>query len=161
MNTTAISPAEALRLSRARTLAEQCGSAEDGKAIFMFTVEDVAVLIDKACASRDATILQLREQVQALELSNALENSTMDAGDTVHHAPSGEDWVVGRYDDKRGEVYYLGYPPGGWGKSADCKLIEKATPAKRVETLREIAKGMHPLASWARDVLAREGWVRG
>lgn len=159
MTTTALSPAEALRLSRANTLAHEFGT------VYMdhiaFSVEDVALLIDKACQSRDATIAQLREQIQELELATALEKSTIDAGDTVHHAPSGEDWVVGRYDEKRGEVYYLGYPPGGWGKSADCKLIEKATPAKRVETLRDIAKGMHPLASWARDVLAREGWVRG
>lgn len=158
--TTAISPAEALRLSRARTLAQEFGEVHMD--YVTFTDEAMAALIDKACQSRDATIAQLREDINANNaLASALQATTIDTGDTVHHEPSGEDWAVGRYDEKRGEVYYLGYPPGGWGKSADCKLIEKATPAKRVDTLRDIAKGMHPLASWARDVLVREGWARG
>ena len=54
----------------------------------------------------------------------------IEPGDAVHHAPSGEDWVVLRVGDDWIE-------PAGWppcrARLADCSLIEKGTPAQRAE----------------------------
>lgn len=57
-------------------------------------------------------------------------NSQIEPGDHVHHAPSGEDWVVLHVDGA-----YL--HPAGWpaclADLADCTLIEKGTPEQAEE----------------------------
>lgn len=47
----------------------------------------------------------------------------IEAGDTVHHQPTGEDWIV-RYV-KGDRLSWLGWPPGE-AKLSDCTLIKKA-----------------------------------
>lgn len=49
--------------------------------------------------------------------------TTIEAGDHVHHEPSGEDWVIGRVSEDR--VYPLGWPSSS-ALLADCKLIKKS-----------------------------------
>ncbi len=48
-------------------------------------------------------------------------------GDHVHHAPTGEDWVVKRVIGDKLE--WCGWPPGQ-ADLADCTLIERATITK-------------------------------
>ena len=56
----------------------------------------------------------------------------IEPGDHVHHAPSGEDWVVLRVIGE-----YL--EPAGWprsqGRLSDCTLIRKGTPEQRQEMI--------------------------
>lgn len=62
-----MNPAEALRLSRADTLAKKHGCDGDGvrpgPGDYLFTVEQVAALIDEATAAKDATIAELRQAI--------------------------------------------------------------------------------------------------
>ena len=66
-----MTPAEALRLSRAYTLAEKHGepavAAQAGdppRSVWTLTVEQVAALIDEATAAKDKTIATLRQEVK-------------------------------------------------------------------------------------------------
>ena len=52
----------------------------------------------------------------------------IEIADTVHHGPTGEDWIVARVDDRF--VWPAGWPPGRADK-ADCVLVKKATEEKR------------------------------
>lgn len=61
----------------------------------------------------------------------------IDTGDTVHHRPTGEDWLVACVDGD--ELYWLGYPLG-LARLADCELRKKATPDDRLMWLRDLAK---------------------
>ena len=60
----------------------------------------------------------------------------IDTGDHVHHAPTGEDWVVAFVRD--GRLAWCGWPEGVASLS-DCTLKEKATPEAREKLLREMA----------------------
>lgn len=63
--------------------------------------------------------------------------STIDVGDHVHHAPTGEDWVV-RY--VRGDrLSWLGWPPGE-ALVSDCTLIHKASPEERAKVVELLAQ---------------------
>lgn len=87
--------------------------------------------------------------------------TTIDAGDTVEHGPTGEIWDVACVDGDR-------LSPAGWpptlAKLEDCALKEKATPEKRREMLRAFAL-MGPdrhgfldhRTATARRILAAEG----
>lgn len=59
----------------------------------------------------------------------------IEIGDAVHHAPSGENWVVARVD---AEHLY----PAGWPctreRVAECSLLQKATPAQRTEMVERL-----------------------
>lgn len=61
----------------------------------------------------------------------------IDVGDTVHHGPSCEDWLVGAVDGDR--LYWCGWPFGGSVPLVDCTLVKKATSAQRDKLLRELA----------------------
>lgn len=60
----------------------------------------------------------------------AILRDRIEPGDAVHHAPSGEDWVVMRVGPDWLE-------PAGWppcrAKLADCRLLEKGTAQQRAE----------------------------
>ena len=58
---------------------------------------------------------------------------TIDTGDCVFHAPTGETWLVAYVKGDR--LAWLGWP---WGEAAlsDCTLTEKATEEKRQEHMR-------------------------
>ena len=79
----------------------------------------------------------------------------IDTGDHVHHAPSGEDWVVAYVRGDR--LAWCGWPEGE-AALADCTLVKKAAPAERDKLLREMAaiEQHDRRASYARDRLARE-----
>jgi len=51
----------------------------------------------------------------------------MRIGDTVHHIPSGESWILARVDDRH--VYPLGWPCCRADRS-DCTLIEECSDAE-------------------------------
>jgi len=61
----------------------------------------------------------------------------IDTGDRVHHAPTGEDWIVAFVEN--GHLYWLGWPPGR-AEVADCTLVRKATPQQRKSTLISMAR---------------------
>lgn len=60
----------------------------------------------------------------------------IDTADHVHHAPSGEDWVVAYVRGDR--LAWCGWPEGE-AALADCTLLKKATPVERDKLLREMA----------------------
>jgi hypothetical protein len=63
-------------------------------------------------------------------------DQTIDTGDTVHHAPSGEDWVVAYVRGDR--LAWCGWPEGE-AKLSDCTLIQKAAPEYRQKLLEDMA----------------------
>lgn len=56
----------------------------------------------------------------------------IDTGDHVHHAPTGETWVVAFVENE--SLYWVGWPPGR-ADLADCTLVRKASPQERKNTL--------------------------
>lgn len=60
----------------------------------------------------------------------------IDTGDKVHHAPTGEDWLVAFVEGEN--LVPLGWPQT-IAKLADCTLLEKATQEDR--------------AMWRKDLL--------
>lgn len=82
-----------------------------------------------------------------------MSTQAIDTADHVHHAPSGEDWVVAYV---RGDcLAWCGWPPGE-AALADCTLLKQATQAERDKLLHEMANSGGRLASYARDRLATE-----
>jgi hypothetical protein len=79
--------------------------------------------------------------------------SDIDTGDYVHHARSGEDWVVAYVRGDR--VAWCGWPPGE-AALADCTLVQKASSADRAKLLLEMANSMNSdiRAAYARAKLA-------
>lgn len=77
----------------------------------------------------------------------------IDTADHVHHAPSGEDWVVAYVVADR--LAWCGWPQGQ-AALADCTLVKKATPAERDKLLQEMADmgGNDMRAAYARGRLA-------
>lgn len=61
---------------------------------------------------------------------------TIDTGDSVHHAPSGETWVVAYVQGDR--LAWCGWPEGE-AKLSDCTLIQKAAPEYRQKLLEDMA----------------------
>lgn len=88
------------------------------------------------------------QMIQAADYIDALEKSTMReatvaatkfrAGDEVHHAPSGEDWLLAG-DEENGKVQPCGWPES-IAEAKDCSLIEAATDEERLAMLNEWAK---------------------
>jgi len=79
----------------------------------------------------------------------------IDTGDTVHHTPSGEEWVVAFVRGDR--LAWCGWPEG-LAALSDCILTKKALPEDRDELLAKLA-GMHSSdarARYARDRLTTE-----
>lgn len=79
-------------------------------------------------------------------------DQTIDTGDTVHHAPSGEDWVVAYVQGDR--LAWCGWPEGE-AKLSDCTLIQKAAPEYRQKLLEDMAAmtGNDARKRYARHVL--------
>lgn len=78
---------------------------------------------------------------------------TFRAADLIHHAPSGEVWVLA-VDEESGRVMPAGWPES-IAEAKDCTLIKAATDAERISMLWEIAKipDSDMRASWARRQL--------
>ena len=74
----------------------------------------------------------------------------IDTGDTVHHEPTGENWIVAFVD---GDVL----SPLGWpetvAKLADCTLLKKATPEDRAMWQKDLLRlpTSYIRGRWARD----------
>lgn len=77
----------------------------------------------------------MSDDISGVDSSVLLGADQIEIADTVHHAPSGEDWVVARVTDKH--VYPAGWPPCR-AELTDCRLIEKATEQQRAEMLAEL-----------------------
>lgn len=77
--------------------------------------------------------------------------SEIDVGDYVHHAPSGEDWIVALVEG--GQLYWCGYPFGGSADFKDCTLIKKSTDEFKQRILKEIADAP---GSYRPQIVARE-----
>lgn len=60
------------------------------------------------------------------------------AADTVHHAPSGEEWTLAN-DEENGRVQPCGWPPT-MAEAKDCTLIKAATDKERSIMLHEWAR---------------------
>lgn len=60
----------------------------------------------------------------------------IDTADHVHHAPTGENWVVAYVKGDR--LAWCGWPEGE-SALADCTLVRKATDAEREALLRSMA----------------------
>lgn len=56
------------------------------------------------------------------------------AGDAVHHAPSGEDWLLAT-DEENGKVQACGWPES-MAEAKDCQLLEPASDSKRLDMLK-------------------------
>ena len=61
----------------------------------------------------------------------------IDTGDTVHHTPTGEKWIVAYVRGDR--LAWCGWPEGEAALS-DCTLVKKETPERRDKLLREMAE---------------------
>jgi len=61
------------------------------------------------------------------------------AGDSVHHNPSNEDWVVAYVDYEDGSMSWLGWPEGR-AKISDCKLTRSCSEEKSLEVIMDCAK---------------------
>lgn len=90
-----MNPAEALRLSRAYSLADKHGTAavvhdtnglEPPQTIWHFDVTEIAALIDEATAAKDATIAALRK-----ELNDAVREAEREARDAYSQGQSDAD----------------------------------------------------------------------
>lgn len=76
----------------------------------------------------------------------------IDTGDHVHHAPTGEAWIVACV---RGDkLSWCGWPEG-MADLSDCSLIRKATEEERLSLLHELAASSQNdhRARYARDRL--------
>lgn len=60
-------------------------------------------------------------------------------GDTVHHRPSGEDWLVAYADPARDELAWCGWPPGV-AKLSDCDLVERCTDEEHAALVAQILR---------------------
>lgn len=78
----------------------------------------------------------------------------IDTADHVHHAPSGENWVVAYVKGDR--LAWCGWPQGE-AALADCRLVKKATDAERDMLLRTMAAitGGDMRAAYARQRLGQ------
>lgn len=63
-------------------------------------------------------------------------SESIDTGDSVFHAPSGETWLVACVRGDR--LSWCGWPEGT-ADLKDCTLKRKATPEERDKLLREMA----------------------
>jgi hypothetical protein len=76
------------------------------------------------------------------------------AGDVVHHAPSGEDWVLAT-DEDDGGVYPMGWPSCR-AKASDCRMVTRATDDQRYEVLRSVASILSTVPDERIRVAARQ-----
>jgi hypothetical protein len=78
----------------------------------------------------------------------------IDAGDTVKHLPSGEEWIVAALSLDGAHLYACGWPETMAGLS-DCELIAKASTDQRIVILTEAAKSGGARARAAQSALER------
>ena len=60
-------------------------------------------------------------------------------GDTVHHRPSGEDWLVAYADPARDELAWCGWPPGV-AKLSDCTLVRRCSDEEHAALVAQILR---------------------
>ena len=76
----------------------------------------------------------------------------IDTGDTIHHGPTDEDWIVAFVDGDT--LSPLGWPETV-AKLADCTLLKKATPEDRVMWQKDLLRlsTSDVRGRWAREHL--------
>lgn len=82
-------------------------------------------------------------------------STTIDTGDSVFHAPTGETWTVAYVQGDR--LAWCGWPEGE-ARLSDCTLVQKATPEFKAKLLQDMTNMPEEDARrrYARHVL-REG----
>ena len=60
-------------------------------------------------------------------------------GDAVVHGPTGETWVVAYADYERGEIAWLGWPPGH-AELSDCELEESCSDEEHKAVLVRLSE---------------------
>ena len=60
-------------------------------------------------------------------------------GDAVVHGPTGETWVVAYADHERGELAWLGWPPG-YAELSDCELEESCSDEEHKAVLVRLSE---------------------
>jgi hypothetical protein len=78
--------------------------------------------------------------------------ATSRAGDHIHHAPTGEDWLLAA-DERDGRVICCGWPES-LGNASDCTLVRGVSDEDHLKVLRAVAKHDGLRGSWARRDLA-------
>ena len=94
-------------------------------------------------------------------MSTMRQRYPIDAGDTLRHIPSGEEWLAAATEEYGPDVrvWAYGWPCAGV-RIQDCKLIERATEERCLIALKEWAAqgGAHDVrVSIARRRLTAEG----
>ena len=67
----------------------------------------------------------------------ASDPSRIQIADAVHHAPTGEDWLVARVTETH--VYPAGWPPCR-AEIADCTLLKKASEESRRDMIQRLSR---------------------
>jgi hypothetical protein len=78
---------------------------------------------------------------------------TFRAGDHIHHAPTGEDWLLAA-DERDGRVICCAWPEA-LGNASDCTLVRAVSDEDHVKVLRAVAEHDGLRGVWARRDLAR------
>ena len=76
----------------------------------------------------------------------------MRTGDTVHHQPSGETWIVAYVDGEY--MAWCGWPEGE-ARTEDCEVVRVVSDAEHEAWLLRIAESSGKRARMARVALAR------
>lgn len=77
---------------------------------------------------------------------------TFRAGDHIHHAPTGEDWLLAA-DEHEGRVICCAWPEA-LGNASDCTLVRAVSDEDHVKVLRAVAEHDGLRGVWARRDLA-------
>ena len=60
-------------------------------------------------------------------------------GDTVYHHPSKETWIVAYADYERGELAWVGWPPGH-AELSDCRLVKSCSDDEHLKELTALSQ---------------------
>jgi uncharacterized protein involved in tolerance to divalent cations len=78
-------------------------------------------------------------------------NDAIEVNDQIHHGPTGEDLIVAAVDGDN--IYWCGFPFGGFVKREDCTLMSKGSEEGREELIQHLAE----MNSYERPcIMARE-----
>ena len=66
-------------------------------------------------------------------------DTTIRTGDTVYHHPSKETWIVAYADYERGELAWVGWPPGH-AELSDCRLVKSCSDDEHLKELMALSQ---------------------
>ncbi len=71
-------------------------------------------------------------------------------GDTVHHRPTGDTWIVAYADPSRDELSWFGWPDGA-AKLSDCDVVERCTAAEHAAAVSQWLDVPHRSDDYSRE----------